>query len=112
MLLNCTTRTQVEKVLPEFRRRWGNPKQFLAAPIAEIIELCRPLGFANRRTINLRKMSEAYLAGGWKHASELPGIGEYGARCWEIFCQGEIGDTVPKDHALMDYWRWYKHQHK
>lgn len=108
MMLNCTTRKQVEKVLPEFRRRWPGPKQFLQANVAEVVDLIRPLGFANRRSIALRKMTEAYLAGGWNNARELPGIGEYGARCWEIFCRGEIGDTPPNDHALLTYWRWYK----
>lgn len=112
MLLNCTTRKQVEKVLPEFQRRWPGPRQFLEAPVADIVTLCRPLGFANRRTIQLIKMTQAYMAGGWKHAKDLPGIGEYGARCWEIFCKGEIGDTVPQDHALTDYWRWYRQHQK
>lgn len=79
----------------------------MEANVADIVNVCRSLGFANRRTVNMRKMTEAYLAGGWKHARDLPGIGEYGARSWEIFCQGIIGDEQPNDHALTDYWRWY-----
>jgi methyl-CpG-binding domain protein 4 len=106
MLLNCTTRKQVEKVLPEFRRRWPGPRHFMEAPVADIIELCRPLGFANRRTVNLRRMTEAYMAGGWSRASQLPGIGEYGARAHEIFCQGIVGTEPPQDHALAQYHAW------
>ena len=75
------------------------------------MDVIRPLGFANRRAENLFKMTHHYLAGPWEHARDLPGIGEYGARSWEIFCRGIIGDEVPKDHALTDYWRWYQ-QHE
>ena len=108
MMLNCTSRKQVEKVLPEFLRRWPNARQFTTAPVAEVVELCRPLGFANRRTVNLKKMTEAYLAGGWQHARELPGIGEYGAAAWEIFCRGTLPEEAPKDHALVLYYHWLK----
>lgn len=112
MMLNCTSRKQVEKVLPEFVKRWPGPREFLAAPVEEIVELCRPLGFANRRTASLKKMTEAYLAGPWSHARDLPGIGDYAAAAWEIFCRGTFRDEPPKDHALVQYWRWYMSHEK
>ena len=108
MLLNCTTRKQVEKVLPEFRKRWPTPQSFMHADDIDVVELCRPLGFANRRTTNLKKMTERYVAGPWQHASELPGVGVYASRAWEIFCQGTIGTEPPKDHALVQYYEWVK----
>ena len=110
MLLNCTTRKQVEKVLPEFRRRWPGPNELLAADPSEVEGLCRPLGFARRRTQNLWKMSEAFVRGEWSDPRELPGVGEYGARSYEMFCMGKLGDDAPKDHALTIYWTWYKRQ--
>lgn len=106
MMLNCTTRKQVEKVLPEFRRRWPTPQAFAGSEPGEVRDLIRPLGFANRREANLRKMTAAYLAGGWKHAQELPGIGAYAAAAWEIFCAGHLPEECPKDHALTQYWHW------
>ena len=106
MMLNCTSRKQVEKVLPEFKRRWPTPQAFLAANDADVVELCRPLGFANRRTTNLKKRTVRYLAGPWTDPRELPGVGEYGARAYEIFCLGVLGDAPPKDHALVQYWHW------
>lgn len=109
MMLNCTSRKQVERVLPEFRRRWPTAQDFMRADLNDVAVLCRSLGFANRRSIALKKMTERYLAGPWQHARELPGVGEYGARAWEIFCLGELGDTVPKDHALVRYFEWRKH---
>lgn len=108
MLLNCTTRKQVEKVLPEFIERWPTPQRFVRARRAQVMALIGPLGFASRRTDNLMKMTHHYLAGPWEHARELPGIGVYAARAWEIFCRGELGDEPPKDHALVVYWEWRK----
>lgn len=106
MMLNCTSRKQVEKVLPEFIRRWPTPGEFMTAQDEDVATLCRPLGFANRRTSNLKKMTEKYLATDWTHAQQLPGIGAYGARAWEIFCAGRLGDEPPDDHALTRYWNW------
>lgn len=106
MLLNCTTRKQVEKILPQFIERWPTPEEFTKANAADVEELCRSLGFAKRRTKNLMQMTEYYLKRTWKHASELPGIGDYASRTWEIFCQGKLGTEAPKDHALVRYWNW------
>lgn len=108
MMLNCTTRKQVEKVLPEFMRRWPNARDFIVAEPTEIADVIRSLGFANRRSQNLLKMTRHYLAGPWEHASELHGIGEYGARCWEMLFRCEVGKTVPKDHALLEYWDYVR----
>lgn len=98
-------------MLPEFIKRWPSPSTFIRSNRVEVMEVCRSLGFAERRGENMMKMTHTYLAAPWQHASELHGIGEYGARAWEIFCQGIIGDEAPSDHALVDYWRWYK-QHQ
>lgn len=106
MMLNCTSRKQVEKVLPEFLKRWPTPEAFAVAEVADIVTLCKPLGFANRRTANMKRMTEAYLGNTWDDVRELPGIGEYAARAFEIFCLGKLGDEAPKDHALVQYWRW------
>jgi methyl-CpG-binding domain protein 4 len=106
MLLNCTTRKQVEKVLPAFLQRWPDAAAVASGDPAEIARLCRPLGFSSRRTAALQRMAEAYVAHQWQHVRELPGIGEYAARAWEIFCRGTVGTEPPKDHALVQYWSW------
>lgn len=103
MMLNQTQRKQVERVLPEFIRRWPTPATFLSAQREDVVDLLRPLGFYNRRTDNLFKMTERYVAAPWQHVRELPGIGEYAARAWEIFVLGELGEDPPKDHALVKY---------
>jgi endonuclease III len=110
ILLNCTTRKQVEKVLPEFMKRWPTPQSFLLSTDDDVATLCKPLGFSTRRTKSLKEMTKKYVTNEWKHARELPGIGEYGARSWEIFCEGIIGDERPKDHALVQYWDYCRLQ--
>jgi len=107
-MLNCTTRKQVEKVLPEFVKRWPTPQDFIKAATVDVATLIKPLGFVQRRTVALKRMTELYLAGPWSDPRELPGIGEYGARAWEIFCKGDLGNEPPKDHALVQYWEWAK----
>ena len=108
MLLNQTTRRQAEKVMPEFFRRWPQPRLLAKADPVEIAELIGCLGFVRRRTLNLKKMTSGYLSGSWTHARELYGIGDYGAAAWEIFCKGTLPDDCPKDHALTLYWKWRK----
>lgn len=108
LLLNCTSRRQIEKILPDFFRRWPGPAELCAAKADEIESLISCLGFGKRRTGRLRDMSAAYLKGEWKHASELPGVGDYAARMWEIFFQGILGNEPPNDGALKLYWYWMK----
>lgn len=107
-MLNCTARRQVEKVLPEFFRRWGSPSTFLSAEKSEVSELISSLGFKNRRTDRLFEMTRAYEGREWSHVSKLPGVGEYAARMWEIFFCGKLGDDPPNDGALVLYWKWRK----
>lgn len=112
MMLNCTSRKQVERVLPSFVVSWPTPEAFITANDADVIELCRPLGFANRRTKALRKMTEQFVKHEWTHAKELHGIGVYASRCWEIFCKGILGNEPPQDHALVRYWEWRTYHEK
>jgi hypothetical protein len=51
------------------------------------------------------KLAKAYI-GGFTHARELPGIGQYGAASWEIFCKNIVPKKPPVDHALCAYVRW------
>ena len=108
MMLNCTSRKQVEKVLPTFFNKWPTADRLVSAETSDILEVISSLGFKNRRAQALLKMSDAYLNDEWKDPRELPGIGEYAARAWEIFCQNKIGNDPPNDGALVLYWKWRK----
>jgi methyl-CpG-binding domain protein 4 len=111
LMLNCTSRKQVEKVIRPFIDRGPPPEALLAADPDDIKRLISPLGFGVRRTANLLKLAEAYLSSNWMDARQLPGVGEYAGRSYDIFCRGVIGSERPNDHALVDYWEWLKKQH-
>jgi endonuclease III len=111
MLLNCTTRKSVEKVVPKLFRRYPDALSMSEADIDELSQIIASLGFRNRRSRGLVKMSKAYLTPEWKHAKELPGIGHYGAAAWEIFVRKEIPKDCPKDHALTLWYKWYQRHH-
>lgn len=108
MLLNCTTRKQVEKVMPRLFAAYPTPHSMSIAKASDISAIIACLGFGNRRAAALIKMSYHYLHSNWSHAVELPGIGEYAAAAWEIFIRGIVPVNPPKDHALVLYYRWMK----
>ena len=92
--------------MPEFIRRFSTPESLLSSERSEVVDLIAPLGFKNRRTERLYKLAEGYLTQKWSDPRDLPGIGEYGARSWEIFCRNIIGEQEPDDGALKVYWKW------
>jgi methyl-CpG-binding domain protein 4 len=106
MMLNCTSRKQVDSVLPTFLKRWPSPEAFLDADMLDVTKLIKSLGLAQRRTNNLFAMTKAFIKHDWKDPRKLPGIGEYAARAYEIFCLGVFGTEKPKDGALGRYWDW------
>jgi methyl-CpG-binding domain protein 4 len=112
MFLNCTSRKQVEKILPRFFDLWPTPKDLLASDRNVLVEVIKPLGFANRRAENIVKMSAAFSQGDWNDIKELPGIGEYAAAAYGIFCLGLLGSEPPKDGALVKYYNWRKFHEK
>lgn len=107
IMLNCTTRKSVEKVLPTFFKVWPGPEDLVSATPLDVSDVIGCLGFRNRRTKNLFDMSTAYMRG-FKEVRSLPGVGEYAARAWEIFHLNDLGDSPPRDHALTKYWHWRK----
>ena len=108
MLLNCTTRKSMEKVVKPLFERYPDAASMENADPTEVAELIGCLGFRNRRSKSLIEMSKAYVKNEWTHASELPGIGEYAAAAWEIFIRGILPPEPPKDHALTAYYMWRK----
>lgn len=103
MLLNQTPGRQVEKVHVDFFRRWPTPEVASAADPHEMALMLRPLGFQNRRSTNIIRMSSAYR-GKWTRPEELPGIGKYGADSYRIFVDGVL--VEPDDKELKRYVDW------
>lgn len=108
VMLNCTTRKQVEKVLPVFFAKWPSAEATQYADKEEMAATIASLGFKHRRTDRLIKLAAAYAKRDWTHVHELPGIGEYASRMWEMFFLDFMGELQPSDGALTLYWRWRK----
>lgn len=106
ILLNCTSRKQVDKIFLWFKTNVSTPQRFLSTSEENVKDKLKCLGFVNRRYDRLKSLAKFILSNSWKDPRNLPGIGEYGARSYEIFCQNKIGNVCPNDGALAKYWKW------
>jgi A/G-specific adenine glycosylase len=83
--------TQVERVLPRWRRwleRWPTIETLAAAPIADVIREWQGLGY-NRRALALHRAAQHVAASGWPDdLTELPGVGRYTADAVACFALG------------------------
>src|SRR5947207_1520699 len=90
--------TQVDRVLPRFRRflaRWPTVEALAAAPPADVIVEWQGLGY-NRRAINLHRAARVVAEHGWpEDLTKLPGIGPYTAAAIGNFAFGR--DVLPVD---------------
>ena len=114
MLLNKTTRRQVDPVLTKFLGRWPSPDAAARAEIEQLEATLRPLGFGANRARSVQRMSSEFIVavdaaaatGGagdssargresvgargcaaWRiEPRQLYGIGEYAEAAFELFC--------------------------
>ena len=103
LMLNLTTRKQVDRVIYEFFRRWPDPGSLIAARDSDVEDLIKPLGMWKKRTQTLKRFSSEYLRNSWKTAKDLHGCGKYADDCWRMFCMGDWRSLQPQDHALNEY---------
>ena len=108
ILLNLTTRKQVETVIYELFKRWPDAKSLSDANEAALSEVLKPLGMYKRRAKSLKRMSSEYLSNSWTTAKDLYGCGKYADDAYRIFMKGEWRDVDPDDHALNDYHGYLK----
>ena len=101
VLLNRTTRRQVDGVRDELFEKWPTPEAMAAAELEELSSVLRPLGLHRRRAAALARLSSAWLAG-FDDVSELPGVGKYARDSWAVFQEGRT-DVEPEDRALREY---------
>ena len=102
ILLNQTTRVQVDKVREELFSMCPDPVSMTAADPQEIAEVIRPLGLYNRRARSLIKFSQDWISKDWKEPIELHGIGKYAQDSWEIFQKNNFS-SQPTDKELIAY---------
>lgn len=102
LLLNQTSRKQVEPMIEVFFDRWPDARSAVSADENEMREVVHSLGMFNRRVKTIKKMSQQFLSG-FEDAIELYGCGKYADDTYRIFMKGEWKDVKPNDHALNDY---------
>ena len=108
LLLNLTTRKQVDSVIHEFFKRWPIPASLLDADEQELQELIKPLGMWRKRSKTLKRFTKEYLTEEWQSPKDLYGCGKYADDAWRIFCMGEWATVKPNDHALNNYHNWLR----
>ena len=103
LMLNLTTRKQVDSVIYQFFNRWPTPTSLEAAELIEIENMIKPLGMWRKRSRTLLRFNNEYLSGSWQQAKDLHGCGKYANDAWLIFCKGKWKDVQQNDHALNKY---------
>ena len=90
--------TQVERVIPRYRRwleRWPTAAALASAPLGDVILEWQGLGY-NRRAVSLHRAARHVAAHGWPNdLTELPGVGAYTSAAVRSFAFGEA--VLPVD---------------
>jgi methyl-CpG-binding domain protein 4 len=105
IMLNCTSRRQVDGVRAEFFRKYPTPNVALGANPEEMANNIASLGFKNKRANTIIRFSKDWVTQDWLEPSELYGIGKYGQDSWEIFQKANL-NVVPTDGVLCQYLTW------
>jgi|TARA_Y100000310_G_C20667989_1_gene808672 methyl-CpG-binding domain protein 4 len=111
LLLNLTTRKQVDKVIGTLFQRYPAPEDLAAATEEDLHDMLRTLGMWKKRAKTLIRFSKEFLLGDWITANDLYGCGKYADDAWHIFCVGDWESIEPSDHALNDYHNFLKEKH-
>lgn len=106
ILLNQTTRKQLDIVRTELFTKYPDPSSISSANLEELSKILKPLGFQNKRAKTLVKFSSEYLLD-WKDVKQLYGIGKYASDAYEIFVKQNY-DIEPNDGALNKYLNWLR----
>lgn len=102
ILLNQTTRVQVDKIREELFSIWPDALEMGSADPEELARVIKPLGLYNRRARTLIKFSQEWTDKEWQDPIELHGIGKYAQDSWEIFQKNNFS-VQPTDKELLSY---------
>eukprot|EP00752_Nemacystus_decipiens_P003106 g2877.t1 len=108
IMLNQTTRSQMDKVLSEFLERFPSAKDAAAASVEEITQVVAPLGLQERRPVAIVRFSQEYLSKSWNNTEELYWVGKYASDAHRIFIERKWREVQPNDHALNWWVEWMR----
>ena len=112
VLLNITSRQQVDKVIDELFERFPNPVRMEAATDEEIGEIIRPCGLWRRRAGTLRRLSGQWsrIKLGWpfedppeQEVCRIHGVGLYALDSYRFFV---LGDTSRFESGDKELAKW------
>ena len=108
LLLNLTTRKQVDKVIDQLFYEFPDPASMVMANEEKLAAIIKLLGLVNKRVKTLKRFSHEYMTKGWTTPKELYGCGKYADDAWHIFFKGNWQLVEPSDHALNNYHNFLK----
>lgn len=105
MLLNQTSYKQVRPIIWHLFERYPDAKALSCAKQEELAGMIRALGFQNRRSKALIRMSGEYVAG--IPVRQLYGVGQYALDSCRMFVEGDVENVRPTDAKLIMYRDWW-----
>lgn len=113
MLLNQTTRRQVDGVLDELFERWPDSVAMAHADPKELENVLRPLGLWRVRVGRIRNFSRQWHdyvvtrdeLPPWPILVTMPGVGSYAVDSYRLFVLGEEFELMSGDKELVAYKR-------
>lgn len=102
-LLNQTHGRGVRPMIDKFFETWPDPDTFMRAALDQVYTLIQPLGFGNRRTSGLKRMTQDYRM--LKRWQECYGVGPYALDALDLFAIGKT-NVRPADTWLVPYLAW------
>ena len=116
VLLNRTTRAQVDRVVDDLFLEYPTPEHLATARVHELASLLYPLGMHNNRAKRLVRFAEDWIAldSMWEHTtpdgltelSALTGVGEYALDSYRLFVLGDHS-VQPNDKELRRWKAWH-----
>ncbi|KAK1651035.1 hypothetical protein QYE76_068840 [Lolium multiflorum] len=106
MLLNLTHGKQVKNIIEGFFECYPDAQSAVNADPEKMAGYLAYLGLQRVKTTRIQKFSKEYVEKEWTYITELCGVGKYAADAYAIFCAGRATEVVPKDHKLVDYWKY------
>ncbi|KAF2291974.1 hypothetical protein GH714_042458 [Hevea brasiliensis] len=76
MLLNCTTGTQVRRVITDFFTLCPDPMTATEVKTQEIENIIEPLGLHRKRVVMIQRLSQEYLGDDWTYVTQPHGVGK------------------------------------
>lgn len=107
ILLNRTTKEQVEPVLEKLLKKYPTPLKMSRAKAESLSKIIQPLGLHNQRGKTLKIFSQQVVESGItkENIRSLRGVGQYAEDAYLIFFHGSM--KVPsQDYALKNYVTW------